>query len=838
MTKLIPVSIFMAAAFAGSLGAQSRIYNLDVYVTTPSGSSLQGAPYTLHTDLYDMDYAASETKLDASGHSLIRTYAGQHTLRISMEGMKTYTTTFDMDADRRLDIAMQEDIADPYAVSAVLNHDVYSGRNDISMTWNTEEAVFFDDFESYDPFSIDPQPWGGIDIDRLPTAMIDGDYPNRGSMQYITIVNPGAVTPAWDLQYYYTLTPRSGRQYAGFVQPAAGNNNDWFISPLIRVGEDNTLRFYMRVADAGEARLKVGITTAANPTVTDFVTISEGNFLSPGFEEWQEVKIPLTAYAGMDVRIGLNCTSRNGALITMVDDFFVGRINDAAMRSRRVPAYSPGNPAESFIIRMDGAEIGRTENYHFDIADVADGNHTLSVQAVMPSGVSGITETSLRVDSSDYARADMNVTTNNTLSPDGFTVTVCGEHGTWPAVVSQGKASIASLPKGTYSLAIEAEGYEALEQILELNADKSVTLPLIEKIVAPFNITADVTATGDNSANVVLNWNRDLGFCDSFEDYANFATGSFGGWTTLNFNGEHQTSYPISLGGYEITFPGCSTSQAPASVPPLVFNPLATRPSLSSDDAFRAPYGDKYLAFMGPQQMAADKWAISPQVKIYDNYQFSMVAKAYPIYPETVELLINTTDREPENFELLDRVTLSYNNWMKYVVDLSTYVGKSACIAIRCVTHDGFVAQVDDVRIEPASESVASSIGFVQSYDVSVDGTHKANVEQPLCMLQNLTMNDHTIGVKANYRTGTSPETTYLLSMSGVDETPAVSGTVRGVHGAISIQCAAGTECRIMTLDGRCAAQFVASDHEARINLPAGIYLARIGTHTVKVMVK
>ena len=242
MKRLLSVSL-VTAMIATAAFAQSRDKRLDINVTNSIGVSMEGVHYTLHTNAYDMDYSTAETVLDASGHSSVMTYPGSHTIRIALTGLRTYTATFDMDGDKTLDIALEEDITDPYSLHAVVNHDVYDGLNAIDMEWNKELAIFEDDFESYDAFTIDPQPWTGIDKDGVPAVVMEGEYPNSGKTQYITIVNPWAVVPAWDVQYYYTMTPRSGRQYAAFLQPNNGNNNDWLISPQITLGDDNYLRF-------------------------------------------------------------------------------------------------------------------------------------------------------------------------------------------------------------------------------------------------------------------------------------------------------------------------------------------------------------------------------------------------------------------------------------------------------------------------------------------------------------------------------------------------------------------------------------------------------------------
>ncbi len=837
MKRLLSVSL-VTAMIATAAFAQSRDKRLDINVTNSIGVSMEGVHYTLHTNAYDMDYSAAETVLDASGHSSVMTYPGSHTIRIALTGLRTYTATFDMEGDKTLDIALEEDITDPYSLHAVVSHDVYDGLNAIDMEWNKELAIFEDDFESYDAFTIDPQPWTGIDKDGVPAVVLAGEYPNSGKPQYIQIVNPWTVSPAWDLQYYYTMAPRSGHQYAAFLQPNNGNNNDWLISPQIAVGDDNCLRFYMRRADVGDARIKVGITTVENPSTTDFTTISAGNYLSPGYEDWEEVIISLADYAGQTVKIGFNCTSRNGAVMTMLDDIFVGRINMAAQgKSHRVPAHSPANPNEKFYIYLDGNKIAETTEYSYSIDDVSEGQHTVGVQAVCLTGSSATTEASVTVSNDNYAAATVNVTANNGRSLEGAGIAFDGPEGGYFAAITDGKASIISLPKGQYEVSADIDGYDLASITLDLSGDATADMLLKETIVKPFNITADTTEEADGTHTVVLNWNRDLGFTDSFEDYDDFATGTFGGWTTLNFNGEHQVSYPISFNGNEINFPGCSLSSAPRSVPPMVFNPLATRPSLADDGAFLAPDGSKYVAFMGPQGIAADKWLISPVVRLYDGYRFDMTAKGYPIYAETLRILISDGSTNPDDFVLIDEVVVPYNQWTQYQVDLSAYHNMDARLAVQCVTNDGFVAQVDDIRIAPAGEMTSQSLGFVNSYDVSLDASHYGNTGKPTMTLKGLQNGSHTFGVKANYATGSSEEAQYQLTLAGVDGVKATISSVIGGKGEIVISADTAMPYQVADMAGAVIATGSVEGTQ-RIAAAPGVYIVRLGNTALKTVVK
>lgn len=819
----------------------SRDFTLSINVSTPNGTNLSGVAYTLTQDDFQTEYSTSETTLDAKGHSSLRVYGGNHTLRLSVTGLKSYTTSFDVTADKTLDIALTEDIETPYSLTSSLAHDVFTGRNDVTISWNKEQAIFFDDFESYDGWTIDPQPWTGIDVDKYATITLSGSYPNAGKSQYITIANPWTVSPAWDLQYYYTLAPRSGHQYAAFLQNTAGNNNDWFISPKVTLTDDNTLRFFCRTADAVPGRIRVGITTAENPKATDFVTINEGNYISPGYEDWTEVKISLADYAGQTVRIGFNCTSTQGAMMTMIDDFFIGRINPYAQKAERAPLRSPANPNEKFLITLDGQQVAETENYHYTFESIADGHHVAGVQSKVVTGTSEVVTTEFDVNSADYATATLNVAANNGRSVDGMTVLFAGTDASYTTTIASGRAAIASLPKGAYKATIESDGYETSVTEFDLQGDISRDITLNERIVTPFNIVADIRDNGNGTCDVDMSWNRDLGFEDSFESYRDFATINIGDWVTYNFNGEHQPSYPISFNGYIVNFQGASTQENPRSVPPIVFNPKSTRPSLEPDAGFTAPDGDKYIAFMSPQSTNSDKWLISPKVKVYEQYEFSCIGKSYGGYDETIQFLISEGGDQPEDFVLLDEVEMPSDQWTQYTIDLGEYVGKTVRLAIRDVTYDGFVAQIDKVRIAPAEGSILlHGAGFVKSYDVTLDGNAAGNTVEPQYHFAALpsAKGVYTVGVRGNYETGSSEEAQYTLNISsGVNGVTATLNRVTTTQGAIHFDMNEANAYTLLTPAGQTVARGTLAEGTHTLAVPAGIYLLRLGTATLKLLI-
>jgi hypothetical protein len=201
---------------------------------------------------------------------------------------------------------------------------------DVELNWlepgsNTGDT-FEDDFESYDDFVLEFSPWTTLDVDGSPTyGMTDVDWPNAGDPQAYIIFNPSMTTPPVD-----DMAPHSGDKFAACLASVPSpTNDDWLITPMLNIGADYTLAFWAKsYTDAyGLERFKVGIsTTGMDPA--DFTIISEGAYVEAPADDWAEFTYDLSAYAGEDVYVGIQCVS-NDAFVFMVDDVYIG----AAMSS-------------------------------------------------------------------------------------------------------------------------------------------------------------------------------------------------------------------------------------------------------------------------------------------------------------------------------------------------------------------------------------------------------------------------------------------------------------------------------------------------------------------------
>lgn len=838
-------TLFALCGLFGSLSAQTRDNKMTINVKTVTGESVEGLVVGLEIPDWGFTYSTSETTLSADGQCTLNVYSATHRIVVEKEGYAVYDETVEVTGDITLDIELQEAVRQPFSLTGSIEHDVFTGKNDVTLTWNKEKPAFFDDFEGHPDWSISFGDWTGIDNDKQAAAILAGSYNNRGALQYATIVNPLTVVPTWWYEYP-VLRPYSGNQYVGFVRTNSGEaNDDWLISPTITVGNDNILRFMAKAADVYAERFQVGITTVENPTADDFTIISAGNYETVEYEEWVAKEYDLSAYAGQAVKIAIHYianANRYGAFMLMVDDFYVGQPSyyDETFKLRRVQK-SPANPNEKFEIYQDGTKVGETESYSYTLENVEEGNHTFGVKAVYRLTETEISTMELAISNENCHRVTLNVTTNNEVSADGFDVDILNmDNGDLiSAKVQDGKIVLESLPAGKYTLSIENPVYDTYREEIVVSDDVDKNIELKEHLFLPYNITVDLTEEGA-VYDALVKWNQDLGFSDSFEDYGDFVTGEFGEWLTVD--NDKLPVYPIALGSASniVSFPGSGDAYNPTAIAPMVFNPYKTVPAMApTDPAIMAPTGDKTVIFFSPQMAQADKWLISPAQTIRDGYVWQLTAKAYAQYPETVRFCISTS-QDLDSFTVLDEVELPYEEWTVYTLDLSAYAGQTVYLAVNYISTDAFLAQVDDFYVGPSDDSDSMvDVGNVLHYEVYLDGELKGEPQETQFAFTGLTAGEHTVGIKAVYKSGVSEMAEYTFNaQSGVGEVEADAFTAVGVSGAVQVTASVPAELTIVDMAGRTLLATEMQEGVKTFAVPAGVYIVRMNEKVMKVMVR
>ena len=614
----------------------------------------------------------------------------------------------------------------------------------------------------------------------------------------------------------------------GFTRTESGGaNDDWLISPVVTPGTEHKLMFKAKAADQFYERFQVLVTTKIdNPVQGDFVRLDAGNYETADLKGWKTYEYDLSAYAGQPVKFAIRYISdynRYGSFMLMVDDVYVGQANAyekaAAQAKARRARRSEANPFEVFHIFLDGEKKGVTDDYTYTLTNVPAGAHTLGVKAVYKAAESEMVTTDVNINADDYAPVQFNVSTNSVITADGEMLHLvnAATSEAYNLTVADGKVALASLPLGDYVVNVEEGAFNEYQQTIHVTGEQTFDILLTDRMLTPYNITADVTVE-NNVGTAVLRWNQELIYTDSFEDYPDFATGSFGDWTSYDF--DQLPVYPIALGSIDniVSFPGSGTATNPMPIAPIVFNPWNTVPAmLPTDVAVMAPTGDKTIAFFSPQRGRADKWLISPLLDVREGYTLRATLKSYDAaYPESVEFLISDGSADPNDFAVISTVDrVPAQEWNIFETELDAFAGNQVRLAVRYTSYDAFFLQLDDFTVGPGDgEAPFVDYGNVIRYDIYLDGVKVGESTTPTFTFESLTPGQHVVGIKAVYKNGESEMGEYVIDVvSGIEivtlDTTMPSGEVYNLSG--------------QRLGSRLA------------DLPAGIYLVKSGNQYKKV---
>ena len=199
-----------------------------------------------------------------------------------------------------------------------------SGHN-VALNWDAPGETppppegFVDGFETYENFSIAFAPWTLVDVDQSTTYGMTGiAWTNAYAAQAYMVFNPSATTPA-----VTDLAAHSGDKMAACFASTTPPNNDWMITPQLTVAAGDVVKFWAKsyTAQYGLERFKVGVSTTGTAPA-NFTIISGASYVQAPID-WTEYSYNLSAYAGQNVYIGIQCLS-NDAFIFLVDDFYVG----------------------------------------------------------------------------------------------------------------------------------------------------------------------------------------------------------------------------------------------------------------------------------------------------------------------------------------------------------------------------------------------------------------------------------------------------------------------------------------------------------------------------------
>ena len=370
----------------------------------------------------------------------------------------------------------------------------------------------------------------------------------------------------------------------------------------------------------------------------------------------------------------------------------------------------------------------------------------------------------------------------------------------------------------------------------DTNSDNNISSPVSIYVKGSVNPVPE-NLEAQSGDTVALTWNAPAtnevadANTDDFEAYENFIIDGIGDWKVYDGDGT-PTAY---FGGPEI--PNCFSPKAWQ-----VWAPEAAGFSIDRFEVLRPHSGTKYLTCWAASNgvdstLPNDDWLISPEIVGGTDVSFWYRMPNEGSDPQKFEILYSTTDQEPENFTAFDSDAITFGTDWHYFE--YTLPADARYFAIRSCSEGAYtVALLDDLTCTPLVGSTTELT--LEGYNVYRDNELiAAKVADTAYNDNEAPAGQHIYNVTAAWKEGESNYSNAAIGSStglGVDNVT-TSVDVRTSTGAILINGADGLDVEVVAPAGYLIFSGTAGTSE-RIDVAAGIYFVKVGTHTWSVIVK
>lgn len=299
------------------------------------------------------------------------------TLALSINGAAAGSQPIALGGYASSEIAFEADLSKPgeyvLEVVATVEGDENADNNSASKTVVSVEPAdpYTMDFEQCEDFAssgFNPA-WRVVDG--------DGNYiygfqdvafpiPADGKAAYI-VFNPAMTTPSMSEQP--AIAPHGGERFAACFAASddpsgVAQNNDWLISPKLTLPTaDAQMTFFVKsyTGEYGLEKYNV-LVSETDDNLESFEMI--GTTREAPYEEWQEVTVDLSDYAGKDVYLAIQCVSED-AFIFMLDDITVNKpVSSVAENAVAMLSLYPNPATEMIVISSGGSAIEKVDIYN------------------------------------------------------------------------------------------------------------------------------------------------------------------------------------------------------------------------------------------------------------------------------------------------------------------------------------------------------------------------------------------------------------------------------------------------------------------------------------------
>lgn len=345
------------------------------------------------------------------------------------------------------------------------------------------------------------------------------------------------------------------------------------------------------------------------------------------------------------------------------------------------------------------------------------------------------------------------------------------------------------------------------------------TAPMAVTILPGLPFVEGVTARIEGEA-CVLTWEEPMvsgegveaeTLTEDFESYSAFTISNLGRWTLYDGDGRPTTGIQDGHGNY-VEYDNVGDPMAFQ-----VFN--AARAGLSTT-LWGAHSGNQVLAtFTCGYYGTNDDWLISPEIDGAQTVKFWAKSPNNSYYgtSEVIQVLYSEKGTDVADFVQVGSNITVPGGWMEYSFNVPA---DAKHFAIRCISADQYVLFLDDITYRRAGSGLR-----LLGYNVYRDGEllTPEPLAEPTFSDPALPEGFHDYTVTAVYSTGESvPSVAVSASLTGIHSTTAAPAVrVRPGRGSLTVE-SNGRPYTVTDLGGRLLYR---SDRDARLRLPAGVYI-------------